>query len=447
MKKKYLYITMISILLLLVISTGSYMFKLKEKYITLNENVYNESFVGLVNYMNNIENFLAKLQISKSSNLATESLVQIWKEASLASQNISKLPNTEDDLQNISKFLNQLSDYSYSLSRKTIDGEDLTDDDLKKIKEIHVMSKDIENSLNELTEELNYGTLKWSDFEKNSTEYAQTVDSFNIFSNLDTNLKEYEGLIYDGAYSDHVSKENKKGLTGKEFSEEDAKSKIRGFFRDKNIEKIDSNGLIENIEIPYYNFDVKFYNDDVKINIAISKKGGHILEFNSDYKIKESKISIDEAKNKGKEFLDGHGYASMKETYYINQNNILTVNYAYLDNNGVVCYPDLIKLKVSLEDGRILGLEAYGYINSHYDRTFEEKVITIEEIKENLNPNIEILSIGEAVIPTEWKTEIYVYEVKGKVDDMNFLLYINTKTGKEENILMILETEAGVLTI
>ena len=448
-KKNIYFIGLIIVLVIAVVISGKYVFDLKEKYVNVSENYYNESFINLVNYMNNIESFLAKLQISKSSNIATENLVQIWKEANLASVYVSKIPNNEDDLENISKFLNQVSDYSYSLSKKTIEGNDLSDEDLENIKNIHNMSKDIEETLNQMNEELNNGTIKWSDFEKKSTEYAQSVDSFNVFSNLDTNLKEYEGLIYDGAYSDHVSKENKKGLTGEDVSEEDAKGRVRGFFRDKNIENLKSNGLIENAEIPYYNFDVSFFGDSRKINISISKKGGHVIEFNSNINIDENidkKLSVEECGKKGKEFLETHGFKSMEETYYMNQNNILTVNYAYSDN-GVVCYPDLIKVKISLENGTILGMEAYGYLNSHFDRDFPEKLISIEEAKERLNTNIEIISEGEAIIPTEWKTEVYVYEFKGKIDDLEFLVYINPQTGKAEDILLILETEGGKLTI
>ena len=448
-KKNIYFIGLIIVLVIAVTISGKYVFDLKEKYVNVSENYYNESFINLVNYMNNIESFLAKLQISKSSNIATENLVQIWKEANLASVYVSKIPNNEDDLENISKFLNQVSDYSYSLSKKTIEGNDLSDEDLENIKNIHNMSKDIEETLNQMNEELNNGTIKWSDFEKKSTEYAQSVDSFNVFSNLDTNLKEYEGLIYDGAYSDHVSKENKKGLTGENISEEDAKGRVRGFFKDKNIENLNSNGLIENAEIPYYNFDVSFFGDSRKINISISQKGGHVIEFNSNLDIKENtdeKLTVEECGKKGKEFLETHGFKSMEETYYMNQNNILTVNYAYSDN-GVICYPDLIKVKISLENGTILGMEAYGYLNSHFDREFPEKMISIEEAKEKLNTGIEILSEGEAIIPTEWKTEVYVYEFKGRIDDLEFLVYINPQTGKEEDILLILETEGGKLTI
>lgn len=448
-KNKIFYSVFIVFLVISVVISGKYVFELKEKYVNISENYYNESFVNLVNYMNNIESFLAKVQISKSSNIATENLMQIWKEANLASVYISKIPNSEDDLESISKFLNQVSDYSYALSKKTIEGEDLTENDLKNIKDIHNKSKDIEETLNQMNEELNNGTIKWSDFEKKSTEYAQSVDSFNIFTNLDTNLKEYEGLIYDGAYSNHVNKENKRGLTGNDISEEDAKGRVRGFFKDKNIENIYCNGYIKNAEIPYYNFDVKFHDDEREVNISVSKKGGHIIEFNSNYKTDNNKkelIDVNEAKQNAKKFLEDHKFTSMKETYYINQNNILTINYAYLDN-GIICYPDLIKVKVSLEDGVILGMEAYGYLNSHYEREAKEKKISIEEAREKLNSNIEIISEGEAIIPTEWKTELHVYEFKGKVDDLEFLVYINVETGKEEDILLILETEGGVLVI
>ena len=51
-----------------------------------------------------------------------------------------------------------------------------------------------------------------------------------------------------------------------------------------------------------------------------------------------------------------------------------------------------------------------------------------------------------AIIPTEWKTEILCYEFKGKVDNTDFLVYINCDTGKEENILVIINTPNGILT-
>jgi germination protein YpeB len=136
----------------------------------------------------------------------------------------------------------------------------------------------------------------------------------------------------------------------------------------------------------------------------------------------------------------------MEETYFINQNNILTINYAY-NENGVICYPDLIKVKISLENGAVLGMETLGYLNSHTTRNLSTNKISIEEARALINSDIEITSQREAIIPTEWKTEKHVYEFKGKIDELDFLVYVNVESGKEEDILMILETEGGYLTI
>ena len=109
-------------------------------------------------------------------------------------------------------------------------------------------------------------------------------------------------------------------------------------------------------------------------------------------------------------------------------------------------YPDLIKVKVALDDGEILGIETTGYLNSHTERELVSEEISIEEARENINENLEITSERKAVIPTKWKSEILCYEFQGKVNDKEFLVYINVETGKEEDILVILNTPGGTLT-
>ena len=139
----------------------------------------------------------------------------------------------------------------------------------------------------------------------------------------------------------------------------------------------------------------------------------------------------------------------MKETYYLKQNGIVTINYAYNQNseNGmVVMYPDLIKVKVALDDGSVLGIETTGYLNSHCTREIPQDIITEEKAKEVINKELEILSTNLAMIPTEWKTEVLCWEFKGKVDGNEFLVYINAETGKEEDILVIVNTPEGTLT-
>ena len=128
----------------------------------------------------------------------------------------------------------------------------------------------------------------------------------------------------------------------------------------------------------------------------------------------------------------------MKPTYYLKQNGALTINYAYTEDD-VTIYPDLIKVKIALDDGEILGMETTGYLNNHTQRNLTKPKITKAQAKASLNAKL-------AIIPTEWKTEIFCYEFKGKVDNTDFLVYVNSDTGKEENILVIINTPNGILT-
>ena len=167
---------------------------------------------------------------------------------------------------------------------------------------------------------------------------------------------------------------------------------------------------------------------------------------NSNRNITNEAISPEEAVKKGEEFLEKNEFKSMKSTYYINGGGVLTVNYAY-EQNGITMYPDLVKVKIALDNGEILGIESTGYLNSHLEnRNLAETKVTLEQAREKVNKNLNISSSGLAVIPTEWETEILCYEFKGNTEENDFLVYINAETGEEEDILMIINTPEGTLT-
>ena len=93
-----------------------------------------------------------------------------------------------------------------------------------------------------------------------------------------------------------------------------------------------------------------------------------------------------------------------------------------------------------------MGIETTGYLNNHEKRDIKKVTISKEEAKKNLNKDLKIESEKLAIIPTEWKSEVLCWEFKGKVDDTDFLVYINSETGKEEDILVIVDTPNGTLT-
>lgn len=457
MKNKNNKMTFIIIgIILAVVIVGAiiyYAFQETRKYVIASENKYNMAFFELVDYVQNVETYLAKALISTTPEHGAETLTNVWREASVAQSCLSQLPINSHELENTSKFLNQVSDYSYSLSRKNISGQGLSQEDLKNIKELHTYSLELENTLNQLSTDLNNGRIKWGELKDEGTKaFATQVSSItkDSFSNLEENFHEYSGLIYDGAFSEHITSSEKKGLTGEDIDEEKAKEIVKTFYGEEKIKNIDSNGFSENAEIPSFDFNVKMKENDNTATISISKKGGHIIFANYNKTVSTEIISQEKANEIAKDFLDKHGYTNMKETYYLKQNGIVTINYAYTQNNTnnqqVTIYPDLIKVKVALDDGSVLGIETSGYLNSHTTRAISTDIISKEKAKDVLNKDLQIESENLAIIPTKWNTEVLCWEFKGKVEDNEFLVYINAKTGKEEDILIIVNTPDGTLT-
>lgn len=441
-------LSVILVMMVIIIGLGIYAYKKQVQYRQASENSYNMAFYELVDYVGNVEKYLAKSLISNTPEHGAETLTHVWREANLAQSYLSQLPISTEELSNTERFLNQVSEYSYALSRKNIYNENLTQEDLDNLKKLHNYSVELENTLNQLSNDMNDGRISWGELtKKGKVVFAQQVSNIskNSFDNIEENFHEYSGLIYDGAFSEHITKSEKKGLTGDDIDEEKAKKIISEFIGNDKIDEISSNGLSENGDIPAYDFSIRIKEKNDNISVSISKKGGHIILMNYNREVNSENISQEEANEIGKKYLEGKGFNNMKETYYIKQDGIVTINYAYEQEN-VIMYPDLIKVKVALDNGEILGIETTGYLNSHEERKLKKAKINKEEAKKNLNKNLEIISEKMAVIPTEFKTEILCYEFKGKVDDTEFLVYINAETGREEDILVIVNTPNGTLT-
>ncbi len=192
--KKGSILAIMMILVIAIIALGVLFYQNQKKYRQASENNYNMAFFELVDYVENVENYLAKSLISSTSEHGAETLTNLWREANLAQSYLARLPIESQELENTEKFLNQVSDYSYTLSRKNIYHEDLNQEDLKNLKDLHSYSVELQNTLNQLSDDLNSGRFSWGELtQKGSIAFAQQVDNVSkeSFSNLEENFHEY----------------------------------------------------------------------------------------------------------------------------------------------------------------------------------------------------------------------------------------------------------------
>ena len=110
---KHILPIIIGILIIAIGILSYFLYQNMNKTKIANENMYNSNLYELMNYVQNVETYLAKATISSSSTHAAETLTYLWREANLAETYLSNLPVQSQELENTAKFLNQVSDYSY----------------------------------------------------------------------------------------------------------------------------------------------------------------------------------------------------------------------------------------------------------------------------------------------------------------------------------------------
>ena len=85
---------------------------------------------------------------------------------------------------------------------------------------------------------------------------------------------------------------------------------------------------------------------------------------------------------------------------------------------------------------------------NHTVRDIPAPILSLEEAQEKLNSNLTVEDASPAVIPTSWKGESFCYEFHctGK-DGQEVLVYINTQTGLEDQILILEKSDNGTFVM
>ena len=392
-------------------------------------------------YLDDINLNLQKCTYCSGSRMLSDVTSKLWRSSASAKESLSEITDGSVEISGVYKFLSQVGEYTLSLKERIAKGEKITTEETENLNKLLKYSEQLSKTVNYLIEQEENGLL---DFEEiKSTLQSQGNERTLLSTGLnDANqsLNDYPTLIYDGPFSDHIM--NKKSVLVEDLkvvTEAQAKEKAASFLNIKS-------DLLQLLSKTQNNLSTyTFYNQDC--TISVTQKGGKIVSMLKPRYASEIKLSTEEAIKKAVEYLKNHGYTKIKESYYSTIDGICTINFSYYEN-GVTYYTDLIKVSVALDTGKITGFDATGYIMNHKTRTIPAKVkYSPIEGKMLINKNLTVLSYKKAFIPTEWESEIYVYEYRCKdKNGQEVLIYINPVTGEESDVLILLYTDGGVLT-
>ncbi|MBQ3054032.1 MAG: germination protein YpeB [Clostridia bacterium] len=413
---------------------------------TLNHS-YSRSLADLTDCIRDIDNALIKGMLVSSPSQMVKLSNEIGRYSNSAISCIGQLPLSDTQLDNTEKFLAQVGAYSNHLAVQAANGNSITDKNYQEIISLADYCDKLLNGLEKTQKAFYKGNLSMERLKKSENKNKNATTLSNEFSSSEKEMTDYPALVYDGPFSSHIDTIEYSALKdAKTISEGDAIKIAEDFIKNDNY-IIRSAGEKEG-KLPSYIFEAypKSSKNKTRITIEITKKGGKVSWFLNSRNPESSKISVTDAIEKASAFLKEHGYENMTNSYYDARENVATINFAYMEKD-VIMYPDLIKVKIALDNGECLGIEANGYLFNNKTREIPQNIIPRQQAEALINPNLNVQSVSLCYIPTDSKGEVLCYEFKGNVNDKNFLVYFNAVTGVQEDILILLESENGILTM
>jgi len=408
---------------------------------------YRRSFSDAADYIGDMDYDITKALLISSPGAFTNMAEDIWRLSCLASEEIGRLPVSETELDNAEKYLAQAGEFALALSRKTAKGESITDEERQQLVKLGEYAAQLNETLHQAETEIYTASFTRQQLLAHGNSYLE-ASSAALTENLagaEEAMADYPSLIYDGPFSEHIQNAVPKLISNsQEITEKEAQMRAVAFFGDESIDNVKFQGEFGD-GIKGYSFTVDRGNDEI-VTVEVTKKGGYLMSVINNRIPRERICSVQEAIESGRNFLKSQGIGDVKESYYQYEGNNLIINYA-CTQDGWVLYPDLLKVIVAMDNCEVTGYEATGYIMNHTLRQVPEQIMTEEQARGRIKPDVQVDDLSRALIPLDGGREVFCYEVKGRFMDKQVLIYLNAVTGEEENILILLDTPDGTLTV
>ncbi len=396
------------------------------------ENEYSRAVEELSVGINNIALLLKKSEYASAGENNAKMAAEIVVEAQNTKNALSRLPTESANLNKLNTFLSQVGNYAVHYSRASQNGE-VTKEQKENMRKLGETADTVSKIVNDTG-------AKYNNIEYWSKHIEESLPDENIstaLSGIEEELSDYPTLIYDGPYSDHIVNAKPKMIENAfEVTEEKAQSVAQMLSGEDKKDLICEGTAGGDIDA--------FIFANGAVSVTVSRFGGYPIYMRKTRNVGKVTLNYEQALKNAKRFLDETGHQSFTETYYFTDEGVCVINFAFLDGE-TICYPDLIKVGVALDTGEVVFYEARGYLYNHTERAFASPKYSKEEAKETLDKQLQIRESKIVLVPTD-SGEKRCYEFLCITPEKSeLLIYIDVSTLNQEEILVLLYQDGGIL--
>jgi len=409
------------------------------------ENQYQRAFHDLSYYMGQLKQELGKTMAvnSTSQDYQKRRLIQVWRMTSQAQNQISQLPLTLLPFTKTEEFLDHIANFSYRASIRDLTKEPLSNKENKTLLTLYSRSKELSKELESIQTEVLNQNLRWMDVEVALASEQNTVDNKIVdgFKIMDKTVSEYDEVEWGPSVQRLYEKRTVQALSGPMMNENKIREKASSFVTEIPPDKwtVTENG--KGTEYNSYSVSVE-KEDGTTLNMDYSKRGGHLLWYINPRQVKEERLSLMEARDRAEKYLTSNKYGPLTPVNYDHYDNVSSITFAD-SQGGIVYYPRKVTVRVAMDDGEIIGLQAQDYVYESKKKSLKKPELTMADAAKLLNPSFRKLSSNQSFNENDLNGEGLCYAFSGKINGWHYRIFLNADTGAEEKVETIEPAEAS----
>jgi spore germination protein len=408
------------------------------------ENQYQRAFHDLTFHVNTMQDELSKAQVVASDGGTRKCLINIWRLSSQAASEINQLPLTLMPFHKTEEFLSKVSNFTYQVAVRDLSNEPLNDDEKKTLKTLKKQANDIAKELSSVREKVLSDHLRWMDVEMAIATEDKNMDNTIIdgFKTIDDNVGQFSETGQTPSMMDIADKTNKGNkLQGEKLDEAKVKQQVAKFLNLDNLENIKVLEGGKGLEYSFYSVQATRDGKEDTISLDVTQTGGHVIWMMNYRDIGPVKLAMKDAEKEALEFAKKHGLKNMVSVNIDQYDNVAVFTLAPRQGE-VILYPDMVVVKVALDNGEVVGYQANGYVFNHRNRDLPKPELSKEEARGKVNGGLEIVAEDLVLVENENKKEILAYEFIGKLDGQLYRVFINALDGTEETVEILRMVDA-----
>lgn len=451
-------IPLLAVALVASLAWGFTQFRARRNWEIRAENQYNRSFSELSIHVGELENKLAEALASNSRPHLVKTFSDIWRQAYLSQEDLGQLPLTSVELSKTKEFLAKVGAFAHNIVAKLNQNTDsaavpaatgegvqyLSDRDWDTLNALYQQARYFADQLVDLQESMLEGDERWLRVDRLTTA-ALAAD---VTDRLETNKITKSFMMMEDGFKRLPEPEMEgnllnfkpvpKGISGAEISQEQGREIASAFVnKDEPRYEVAYDEKI-NGDHPLYLYTLKKKDDKGKAaaggRLALTVKGGHVAWLLKERNVAEKKLSLDEAKEAARKYLESRDYRGLTPVGAEEYRNVAVVSLCPRQGETII-YPEMIKVQVALDNGEIMGVETMSYLTFHDpQRRLTAPGLSVTTARSRLNKHFNVETVREAVILNDQYEEVLAYECTGRIGQNRYRVYLNATTGEEERI-------------